>query len=306
MALPSSGAISIGAINTEFGRASTAQTSMSQLYRGGGIVTSNNTNVPTSGQISLSQFYGASNLFTFVIASNQTNANLRTLAVNAGWNQSSAVQATINSGIYCSSNSTGTPALTVSGSFPGGVSLINNGIIVGQGGGGWTGATARSILPATDATPGGVGGLALSASIGVTITNNGTIAGGGGGGGGGGGRRLSTGEGTTVVHGGGGGGGRSGLTNSAGGAAGGSGASAGGSGTVSAAGSGGAGESDDGLVGGQGGNGGGLGSAGAAGLAGSGGTTRGSLAAGGGGGAAVSGNGNITWIAFGTRLGAIT
>ena len=59
MALPLSGPISISDINTEFNRSATAQTSLSQLYRGGGIVTTNNTNVPTSGAISLSNFYGA-------------------------------------------------------------------------------------------------------------------------------------------------------------------------------------------------------------------------------------------------------
>ena len=62
MALPTSGTISISAINVEFARSSTAATAMSQLYRNAGIVTSNNTNVPTSGVISLSQFYGATNI----------------------------------------------------------------------------------------------------------------------------------------------------------------------------------------------------------------------------------------------------
>ena len=62
MALPLSGPISINAINVEFARSSTATTAMSQLYRNAGIVTSNNTNVPTSGVISLSQFYGAVNI----------------------------------------------------------------------------------------------------------------------------------------------------------------------------------------------------------------------------------------------------
>ena len=33
--------------------------------------------------------YGKSNQFAFSITSNQTNADLRTLAINAGWNQSS-------------------------------------------------------------------------------------------------------------------------------------------------------------------------------------------------------------------------
>jgi hypothetical protein len=67
MPLNSSGPISIGgsvagqSINLEFGRAANATTSMSELYRGGGLVpdVAQNANVPTSGPISLSQFYNA-------------------------------------------------------------------------------------------------------------------------------------------------------------------------------------------------------------------------------------------------------
>jgi hypothetical protein len=66
-------------------------------------------------------------VFLFTISSNQTNANLRTLAVSAGWDQNSKVTATINSNIYVYSTSTGTPGLTINGSFPGGVELVNNG-----------------------------------------------------------------------------------------------------------------------------------------------------------------------------------
>jgi hypothetical protein len=298
MALPLSGAISIGDINTEFGRSATAQTSMSQLYRGGGIVTSNNTDVPTSGQISLSQFYGASNLFSFTISSDQTNANLRTLAVNAGWDQSLPVQATINSGIYCSSNATGTPALTVNGSFPNGVSLINNGFIVARGGNGGNGGNGKS--GSADSTsagkPGSAGGTALSVSVALTVTNNGAIYGGGGGGGGGNGRAATS---NNQNGGGGGGGGRSSVaSNSSGGSPGGptSGdgnvGQSGQQGTFSAAGAGGA----------SGGS--GAGAGGAGGSHGAAGTTSGG--AGGAGGASISGNSNITWLAFGTRLGAIT
>jgi hypothetical protein len=59
MALQGSGAISIGNLATEFG--GSTPHSLSEYYRGGGLVpnTGTNANVPTSGQISLSQFYGA-------------------------------------------------------------------------------------------------------------------------------------------------------------------------------------------------------------------------------------------------------
>lgn len=310
MALQSSGAISIANIVTEFG--GTAPHSLSEYYRGGGLTTTNNTNVPTSGSISLGNFYGGVRQFAFTISSNQTNANLRTLAVNAGWNQSDPVAATINSGVYISGNSTGTPALTVNGSFPGGVSLINNGFIVGMGGAGGKGGFNGGV--------GSGGGLALSVSSAISITNNGTVAGGGGGGGGGKAVYGGDGYGFATYTGGGGGGGRSSnAANSGAGARGDSGGSgtnffgsAGGSGTVSSAGGGGGGGVNGPFSAGAGGAGGGWGSAGSAG-----GNDVGLDAltisrntngpfSGGSGGSAVSGNSNITWVATGTRLGAIT
>ena len=58
MALPGSGTLSIQDIVDEFG--GTAPHSLSEYYRNGVYVGSNNTGVPTSGTISLSDFYGAS------------------------------------------------------------------------------------------------------------------------------------------------------------------------------------------------------------------------------------------------------
>ena len=58
MALQSSGTITIQDIADEFG--GIAPHSLSEYYRNGVYVGSNNTGVPTSGTISLSDFYGAS------------------------------------------------------------------------------------------------------------------------------------------------------------------------------------------------------------------------------------------------------
>ena len=57
MALQSSGAISLANIQSEFGGSSPI--SLSEYYRNGSYTTSNNTNVPTSGTISMGNFYGA-------------------------------------------------------------------------------------------------------------------------------------------------------------------------------------------------------------------------------------------------------
>lgn len=171
MALPASGTITLADIQTEFGGSNPI--SLSEYYRGGAYVTPNNTNVPTSGTISLSNFYGAVKQFAFTIGTTYSSTqDLRTLAIAAGWNGSDPVVATISSGVIISSSTTASAALTISGSFPSGVSLVNNGSIVGMGGrGGEANAT------------GSPGGAAIAVSTAVSITNNGTIAGGGGGGG---------------------------------------------------------------------------------------------------------------------------
>ena len=324
MALPSSGAISLSQVSVELGVGATTTRSLNDS-------TTRSLFGKDSGSISMSDGYGKSNLFSFTISSNQTNADLRTLAVSAGWDETTPLQATVDSGVYISSNSTGTPALTVTGSFPGGVTLVNNGFIVGMGGAGGKGAGAGTVDGAQGSAPslvagssGSSGGLALSISTAVIINNAGTIGGGGGGGGGGTRRYTETYSGEAYVvdglaGGGGGGGGRSSSTNSAGGVRGitwrGASSSyvpsvAGDNGTTAASGAGGAGGrvSYQSAIGGVGGTGGGWGTSGSSGGTGSGGSGASPTTAysGGSAGAAVSGNSNITWVATGTRLGAIT
>ena len=61
MALQSSGAISFDNLRTEY--SNTGSIALSEMYKGGSFVAnhSNNPNVPTSGTISMSNFYGANN-----------------------------------------------------------------------------------------------------------------------------------------------------------------------------------------------------------------------------------------------------
>ena len=306
--LPSSGAINLSQINSVFdGRGLNLN-----AYRGTTWFTSaGGSGTFSSGAIAFGDFYSkgpSSAAFSFTISSNQTNADLRTLAINAGWNQSSKVVATINSGVYISSNSTGTPALTVNGSFPGGVELINNGFIVGMGGAGGRGYGVGT------GSVGSSGGLALSASSTVSIANNGTVGGGGGGGGGGQARRIvqvnKDGSVTYISSGGGGGGGRSSAAANSSGGLPGQGqnwpnGTSGGVGTVSTAGAGGNPTFNNTSFGGIGGAGGVWGASGASGGNGTAYILDSGPGAGGAGGAAVSGNSNITWLATGTRLGAI-
>lgn len=169
MALQSSGAINLAQIQTEFGGVNPI--SISEYYRNGLYVTSNNINVPVSGPIAFSNFYGSVRQFSFSISTNySTPQDLRSLALAAGWNGSDYLVVTSNA--VFSSNSTGTAALTISGSFPNGLNFINNSYIIGMGGKGGNYGAAGS-----------PGGTAIVVSSAVSITNNGTIAGGGGGGG---------------------------------------------------------------------------------------------------------------------------
>lgn len=171
MTLPSSGPLSMQAINTEFGRGTNLGS-----YRGTVWYTdAGASGTFTSTNLGFDQFYGkrlTAPTFSFSIASNQTNADLRSLALAAGWNGSSAVIATVNSGIYIYSTSTGTAGLTINGSWPGGVTLVNNGYIMGMGG-------AGGVYGVSSGT---AGGSAISIGVNCTITNNSYIGGGGGGG----------------------------------------------------------------------------------------------------------------------------
>ena len=263
--------------------------------------------------------------YSFSITSDKVNANLRSLAVADGWNQVDLLEVVINSGVYVYSNSTSTAAMTISGSFPAGVLLINNGYIIGMGGAGGKGRDGP-YWPSTtgSGTAGAPGGDSLSVSSNVTIVNNGTISGGGGGGGGGGAARSSgayLGNWDQSAAGGGGGGGRGGKTNSGGGSAGNNtisyfgsedgpfpytAATSGTGGTYTAAGSGGTRGTSAGIAGGNGGAGGNWGAAGGNGANNASGTSGGGGLSGGAAGKYASGNNYITWKVEGTRSGGVS
>jgi hypothetical protein len=307
MTLPTSGAISFTNIQSEYGGSSPI--SLGEYYRGGGRVPSGpaaNNDIATSGAINMSGFYGSSNRIaqTITLGANQTNYVLNTAKV-AGYTAGIMdITLVINGGIFVSASSTGVYGLQVDTSWNGAdtVSIVNNGFIVGRGGNGGTGAKAGTN---TSGSAGAGGGPGLIVQRATSITNSGTIGGGGGGGSGGFGYGTYDNEGSPSggSGGGGGGGGRSNAFNSSGGAGGASTGSlpagiAGGAGTSGGGGAGGSsGRSSNGYY--NGGGGGNWGANGGKGFY--------SLNSNGGaGGVAVAGNGNITWVATGTRLGAIT
>lgn len=180
MAIQSSGAIALQDIEDEFG--GTGSVSLSEYYLNGAYVASNNTSVPTSGAISLNDFYGTVRQFAFSITSDTQNANIHTLATSAGWDGSAPLITTVASNVWLWSDSTSLGGVIISGSFPSGLTLLNYGNIIGKGGDGGL----------TQGAAGSDGGPALTvASTGVTVANNSGAYIAGGGGGGGGARRSS-------------------------------------------------------------------------------------------------------------------
>ena len=285
MTLPVSGPISANAINVELMLDPTAPMSLDgpaarELF------------ARLTGEISYDHGHGKSS--TVFITYNPAGGfahgvNLRQIAIDAGWNQTAYVEVTISPSTVIYSTSTSIPSLTVDGSFPNGVKLINAGVIMGRGGTGGNGGYGDGGVAGT---VGGTGGTGVNISTSVTIENAGIIGGGGGGGGGGG-------SGLNVAYGGGGGGG----------AAYGGGGNIGNTGATGDlfTGGGGGGRIDLGTKkrahpSGAGGAGGAPGAVGIGGNPGAGGETPGG---GGNPGAATYGNAYVTWITVGTIYGAL-
>lgn len=183
MALPVSGPLSLLNIQGEFG--GTAPIGLNEYYRGGGLVTPNNTSVPTSGTISINNFYGTTNRIPISLTIGSPTYNYDVFA-NRGPSYIagiSDIQVTVNPGTRVGSVSTGAYAMLVPSSFNPSdtVTIVNNGVIQGMGGDGGPSQFAAQ----SGGNPGAGGGNALYINRPTTIQNNSIIAGGGGGGGGG-------------------------------------------------------------------------------------------------------------------------
>jgi len=323
MTIPSSGPLSLSDIQTEFGGSNPI--SLSEYYAGGANVPSGTTGdsgpIPSSGTISMGQFYGASNrvAITLTISADTNGYNIfnnRGGTYVAGISDITLVN---NANIY----STSGVALDTGTGWTAGdtITIDNNALIVGHGGDGGAGSSVNSTTAGAAGGNGGAGSTAFNLQYDITLDNTGGTISGGSGGGGGGGSSVTLvvpGKGSDLYYGATGGGGGAGRASASGGAAGGGLAnngtiygSAGNASSITALGTGGAGgtntSSSPSAIGGAGGNGGAnTASAGANGVAG----TNGSTSAGGTGGAggkAVNLNGNsITYIATGTIYGAVS
>lgn len=162
-AIPASGAISLTDFATEFG--GTAPHSMSEYYRNGANVPSNNSNVPTDGAFRFGQMRGAINEI-ILAATSGANVDISSL-FGANWTSTVPKRLTVPAGVTIGGTGS-SAALIIPANMAGTLEIDNAGSIIGFGG----------------AANGGAGGNAISNSAsGVTINNTGLLAGGGGGGG---------------------------------------------------------------------------------------------------------------------------
>lgn len=166
MAIPGSGPISLNTIAGEFG--GSTPHSINEYYRNGGRVPSNNTNVPTSGQISFSNFYGAQNSVTV----NASNSGSRVYASNyfgSNWGSSVPKILVIPSNVTLGSSNTGQEALQINSGMGGTLTVLVQGSVQGASGGGNSGTGGNAIY--------------CVQTSGVTINVTGSVLAGGGGGG---------------------------------------------------------------------------------------------------------------------------
>ena len=178
MALQSSGAISLNDIATEFG--GSTPHSLSEYYRDGGLVTSNNTSVPTSGTISIGNFYGAADLITETASNNQTNIVLSSV-FGSNWAANTAKRYHVPSGVNL--GGTNTHAVHANSGMGGTLEILVNGTITGYGGdgagthtnGGTVTQSGFSYIANNNAGngyDGGDGGNAIKIDVSnVTVTN---------------------------------------------------------------------------------------------------------------------------------------
>lgn len=184
MALQTSGAISLSELATEFG--GTAPHAMSEYYRDAGLVPGNNTGVPTSGAVALTDFYGSVAALVLDVSSNQTAYNVLTAATAAGYNASTdttpiIVNVAAGVDIVGSSGNPGITTGALNAASDVTINIASTASVCGFDGASTT-STGAAGGNGTDAIA-----FAVTSGTGTySVVNDGTIGGGSGGGGGGG------------------------------------------------------------------------------------------------------------------------
>jgi hypothetical protein len=193
MAITPSGQVKFSDLRTEFIGGS-GSVPLGSLYRGGSNIRSkagnnNATNlaadVPTSGELQLSDYYGTAKGFKYTYNASATDQDADTL-FGDDYAVDYPKEVVIPASVTLGTNSTSDYAFEINSGASGSISVTNNGTIIGAGGAGGGGGAAN----AGGGSTGSAGGDAIKVASAATFVNNGSIyAGGGGGGGAGGGGR---------------------------------------------------------------------------------------------------------------------
>ncbi len=155
MPLQSSGSISLSQIASEFG--DSQPHSLSEFYAGGsaGVTSGGAPNVPSSGEISFDDFYGASNQVTETASNNQTNIVLSTVF---GSNWASAVPKVYSVPSGVNIGGTNTHAVHADSGMGGTLNIVVAGTITGYGGSGGNGGASGACSSFVFGTPSNGGG----------------------------------------------------------------------------------------------------------------------------------------------------
>lgn len=177
MTLPPSGPLTLQQINGEFGLGSNLG-----AYRGVTWYTdSGSSGTFSASNLGINQFYGkraTSPKYELTVTENTQQMDVWSWAKARGWDGNSQLVITVPAGIYIWSDNIGTAAMTFNAIYPQGVTIINNGFIMGKGG---SGTDQRYDAGGHN---GEAGGPAISVvAAGVSVQNNSYIGGGGGAGG---------------------------------------------------------------------------------------------------------------------------
>jgi len=140
----------------------------------GGVDGSGNNGYEQNGPIA---YIVTTNAFFLNITANVQELDVRTTCVNNGWDQNQFVIVTVDTDVFCWSNSTSRGGIRIIGNFPNNIDINLNGYAMGKGGNGGNAPNGT----------GGAGGPAIeidsSAGINILLGTHGYILGGGGGGG---------------------------------------------------------------------------------------------------------------------------
>jgi hypothetical protein len=190
MAITPSGQVKFSDLRTEFIGGS-GQVPLGSLYRGGTNIRSKSPNnnavnlaadVPTTGELQLSDYYGTAKGFRFTYNASSTDQDASNLFGN-DYAVDYPKEIVIPSSVTLGTNNTSEYALEINSGASGPVTVTNNGTIIGAGGSGGGGGSVNS----GSGSAGSAGGDAIKIASATTFVNNGSILAGGGGAGGGGG-----------------------------------------------------------------------------------------------------------------------